>query len=328
MDSRFRGNDENGMDSRFRGNDENGMDSRILGDDETDMDPRSRGNDGEFELSSPRKRGSMSQSLREPIPLLLLHGFTGAAATWKDLLPAFGARRRTIALSLPGHGASDAPDDPARYAAGRAAEDVLELLDALGVARVALLGYSMGARVALHTVLAAPDRVAALLLESGSPGMASVSERAERRALDEALAADIERGGVEAFVDRWERLPLWESQSRLPNTARAALRGQRLSGSARGLANSLRGLGAGATAPLHGRLGELAAVPVLLVCGELDAKYVALARELGELLPRSTLRVVKDAGHAVHLEQPVELLGAVEEFLTEVEGAAPSRVAL
>jgi 2-succinyl-6-hydroxy-2,4-cyclohexadiene-1-carboxylate synthase len=303
------------------------MDSRFRGNDEMDMGSGIRDRDGSSDLSSPRKRGSMLQSSREATPLLLLHGFTGAAATWKDLLSAFGARRRTIALSLPGHGASDAPGDPARYAARRAAEDVLELLDALGIERVALLGYSMGARVALHTALAASDRIAALLLESASPGITSASERAERRAFDEALAADIERDGVEAFVDRWERLPLWESQSRLPSATRAALRVQRLSGSARGLANSLRGLGAGATAPLHERLGELAAVQVLLVCGELDAKYVALARELRELLPRSTLRVVREAGHAVHLEQPVELLGAVEEFLTEVEGAAPSRVA-
>ncbi len=262
------------------------------------------------------------ESEGDALPILLLHGFTGAASTWCELLPSLGARRRAVAISLPGHGGSDAPEDPSRYAASRVAEDVLEVLDALGIRRVALLGYSMGARVALHTALAAPDRVGALILESGSPGIANDAERAERRAADEALAADIERHGVAAFVDRWERLPLWESQRRLSRTAREGLRAQRLAGSARGLANSLRGLGAGATAPLHGRLRELGDVPVLLVCGELDAKYMRLAREMKELLPRSTLRVVGGAGHAVHLERPRELLGAVEEFLMEVESAA------
>ncbi len=279
-----------------------------------EMDPRFRGDDGLEIPSSPRKRGS--------IPILLLHGFTGAASTWRELLPSFGERRRAISVSLPGHGGSDAPEDPSRYAASRVAEDVLELLDLLEIRRVALLGYSMGARVALHTALAAPDRVGALIIESGSPGIAGGAERAERRAADEALAADIERDGLEAFVDRWERLPLWSSQRQLSSAAREGLRAQRLAGSVRGLANSLRGIGAGATAPLHERLCELAGVPVLLVCGALDEKYVRLARERKELFPRATLRVVEGAGHAVHLERPRELLGAVEDFLMELESAA------
>jgi len=296
------------------------------------MDPRLRGDDGGerggggLEIPSlPRERESIQSSFprkRGSIPILLLHGFTGAATTWSELLPELGARRRAIALSLHGHGGSDAPGDPARCAAHRAAEDVLQVLDILGIARVALLGYSAGARVALHTALAAPERIGALIVESGSPGIADETERADRRAADDALATDIERHGVEAFVDRWERLPLWESQRQLTPAARGALRAQRLAGSARGLANSLRGLGAGATAPLHARLGELANVPVLLICGALDEKYVKLAFEMGDALPRSAVRVVQGAGHAVHLERPRELLGAVEEFLMEVESTA------
>jgi 2-succinyl-6-hydroxy-2,4-cyclohexadiene-1-carboxylate synthase len=84
------------------------------------------------------------------------------------------------------------------------------------------------------------------------------------------------------------------------------------------LANTLRELGAGVTAPLHERLRELAGVPVLLVCGALDAKYVRIASEMKELLPRAALRVVEGAGHAVHLERPRELLGAVEDFLISI----------
>jgi 2-succinyl-6-hydroxy-2,4-cyclohexadiene-1-carboxylate synthase len=299
------------MDPRLRGGDwgKRGGDGGKFGDDGGNLE------DDELEIPSfPRRR--------ESIPLLLLHGFTGAASTWGELLPEFGTRRRVIALSLHGHGGSDAPDDAARYSAPRAAADVLEVLDMLGIARVALLGYSMGARVALHTVLAAPERVGALIVESGSLGIVDDAERAERRAADEALAEDIERHGVEAFVDRWERLPLWASQRQLSPAAREELRTQRLAGSARGLANSLRGLGAGGTAPLHERLGELARVPTLLICGALDEKYTRLAREMKELLPHAKVRVVERAGHTVHLERPHELSSAVREFLMEVEDTA------
>lgn len=266
--------------------------------------------------------GDAGASAPGATPLVLLHGFTGAAATWADLLPALAAHRRVVALSLPGHGASDAPADPARHAAPRVAADVVAVMDALSLPRVALLGYSMGGRVALHVALllaaTAPGRLAALLLESASPGIADAAARAARRAADDALADDIERDGVPAFVARWERLPLWDSQHALPPSTRQRLRAQRLSNDARGLANSLRGAGAGATAPLHDRLREIR-VPTLLLCGALDTKYVAIAGEMVTALPRATLSIIADAGHTVHLERPPHLVEAVNSFLGGME---------
>ena len=94
-------------------------------------------------------------------------------------------------------------------------QDLTALLDRLGIARAPVVGYSMGGRVALHLALGAPERVAALVLESASPGIADAAQRAARVKSDEALADDIERLGIEAFVDRWEAQPLFASQSRL-----------------------------------------------------------------------------------------------------------------
>lgn len=257
-------------------------------------------------------------------PLVLLHGFTGSAATWEELLPSLAAHRRVVAISLAGHGASDAPADAARYAAARAAADVVQVLDALALPRVALLGYSMGGRVALHVALAAPRRVRALLLESASPGIADPESRAARRESDRALAHDIELDGVAAFVARWERLPLWESQRALPEAVRARLRALRLAGDARGLANSLRGLGQGESEPLHGRLPELR-MPVLLLSGALDEAYVAIAREMAAAMPRASVAVTAGAGHAVHLERPSEFGGAVNAFLDGLDGPSAGR---
>ncbi|MHB1225495.1 MAG: 2-succinyl-6-hydroxy-2,4-cyclohexadiene-1-carboxylate synthase [Gemmatimonadaceae bacterium] len=266
--------------------------------------------------------GDAAAPAGDTTPLLLLHGFTGAAATWIDLLPALAAHRRVVALSLPGHGASDSPADPARHAAARVAADVVAVMDALALQRVALLGYSMGGRVALHAALllaaTAPVRLAALVLESASPGIADAESRAARRAADDALAGEIERDGVAAFVARWERLPLWDSQERLPPSARRRLRMQRLSNDARGLADSLRGLGAGATPPLHDRLREIHA-PTLLLCGALDEKYVAIAHEMASALQRVRAAVIHGAGHAVHLERPGEFVRAVNSFLGDME---------
>lgn len=257
--------------------------------------------------------------------LLLLHGFTGSTITWSTLREALRDRFELLIVDLPGHGRSSAPADPAHYALRRVAGDLARVLDALDVARTAVLGYSMGARTALQLALAHPERVSALVLESGSPGIVDPTERSARVAADEALATSIERDGIGAFVDRWEKLPLWASQDRVRPVARARLHAERLAQRPQGLANSLRGAGAGVAPPVTDRLGTIA-TPVLLVAGALDAKYVALGQMMRERLPDARLEVVADAGHAIHLERPeafAALVGAFLDALPEANRASP-----
>jgi 2-succinyl-6-hydroxy-2,4-cyclohexadiene-1-carboxylate synthase len=246
--------------------------------------------------------------------LLLLHGFTGSSATWAPHVAAWPAR--VIAVDLPGHGQTAAPADADRYRMEATVADLVALLDRLGVERAHVLGYSMGGRVALHLAAAHPERVATLILESASPGLATQAERDARVAADTALAASIERDGIAAFVDRWEALPLWASQARLPDEVRAGLRAQRLNNRAVGLANSLRGLGTGAQAPLHDRLADLP-MPALVIAGRLDAKFTAIARVMAAALPQGRLALVAEAGHAAHLEQPALFDRLVAGFLEE-----------
>jgi len=246
--------------------------------------------------------------------LVLLHGFTGSLHTWDPFVPEWAQAWRVIAVDLLGHGGTDAPDDPERYRMERCVADLVALLDTLGVRRAHVLGYSMGGRVALHLAAAAPERVAALALESASPGIADAGERAARVKADEELADAIERDGVAAFVRRWERLPLFAGQRRLPESTRAALREQRLSNRALGLANSLRGMGAGAQPPLHHRLPELA-MPSLLMAGEEDEKYVRIVRDMAAVMPKARAVIVPGAGHTVHLERPESFRALVLEFL-------------
>ena len=320
-------------------------------------------------------------------PLLLLHGFTGNAATWAPHLPAFAAHFRTICVDLPGHGATDAPADPARYGMAPVVADLLTIVDqvapqlphpgyrtqgvpsglsqprerrlvgatigdvpptrpapdgslaghtpasysispspaspasgyperGLGSAGFLVLGYSMGGRVALHLALAAPERVRALVLESASPGIVNLTERAARRAADEALAARIERDGLDAFVRYWEALPLFAAQARLLEEARARQRTQRLASNPHGLANSLRGAGAGAQDSLWDRLDRLP-MPVLLVTGTLDARYQGIATEMASHLPHAQHASIPNAGHTPHLEQPEAFSATVVPWLLE-----------
>jgi len=258
---------------------------------------------------------SLNVEIRGEGPALFtLHGFTGSSATWSPFLPDWRDRRTVVSIDLLGHGDSDAPADPARYQVDRCVADLFAVADQLGQARFDLLGYSLGGRVALHLAATAPQRIRALILESASPGILDPDECQARRDSDEGLAKLLETDGIQAFVDRWEQVPLFASQRELPTEVRARLRAQRLRSNPLGLANSLRGIGAGVMPPVHDRFGRVEA-PTLLIVGARDLKYVGIGRELAMQLPRARLEIVPGAGHAVHLERSAAFSEAIVGFL-------------
>ena len=231
--------------------------------------------------------------------VVVLHGFTGSAAAMVPLTSRLPGSVR--ALDLPGHGPGPIADDPADYTMAAAVAGVDAATEDLD--RFALVGYSMGARVALHMALALPGRVATLALIGARPGIDDPAERTDRISADEALAARIESEGIEWFADYWADLPLFSSQRRLPVEQQAEIRAQRLGCDPGGLARSLRGMGAGAVEPVGARLGELT-MPVALIVGADDPKFVAIAHTMAEAIAHSVVNVIPDAGHATHLEAP------------------------
>ncbi len=254
-------------------------------------------------------------------PVVLLHGFTGAATGWGSLARMLAPEFTTLAVDIVGHGASDAPGGVERYVMARCVDDLAALLPELGYQRACWLGYSMGGRVALQVAVRRPDVVSAVVLEGATPGLSDAEERDERVAADEALADRIEAEGVEAFVGEWEALPLFASQAALPARTREAVRAGRLANRAVGLANSLRGAGTGAQEPLHDRLSEVR-VPALLLAGALDEKFAEIGRKMAGALPDATMQLIDGAGHAAHIERPEAFGEAVLAFLRRVHTAS------
>ncbi|HPG24072.1 MAG: 2-succinyl-6-hydroxy-2,4-cyclohexadiene-1-carboxylate synthase [Spirochaetaceae bacterium] len=256
--------------------------------------------------------------------VLVLHGFTGSAESMQGVARDLAGRREVVRLELVGHGGSDAPRELAAYAMPACAGQIVDAVAGLGLERPHLLGYSMGGRAALAAAIAAPEAFSSLVLVGATAGIADPIARAERVVADEALAARIEREGIEAFVDAWMALPLFASQARLGPEALARSRRDRLRQRPQGLANSLRGMGAGAQPPLHDRLDRIA-VPVLLVVGEEDAKFRGIAEELRRLLADARIAILPDAGHAAHLEAPAAFAACVSHFLDDVDAGREER---
>lgn len=231
---------------------------------------------------------------------MLLHGFGQTGRCWGPLAPELARDHEVVRLDAPGHGGSAAvvADLPTT---GRL------VAEAGGAATY--VGYSMGARMALHVATEVPAVVRGLVLIGGTPGIEDPAERAARRARDAELAARIRRDGMDAFVDRWLAQPMFAG---LPPEGRFDT--ERRRNPADGVATSLELAGTGAQEPLWDRLGAIAA-PVLVVAGHEDDRYAAIGRRMVDALPDATLALVPDAGHSAHLEQPAATVRIVRDWL-------------
>ena len=232
--------------------------------------------------------------------LTFVHGFTQTRASWNLAIENLSDRYTCQTIDAPGHGES---------ADGKLS--LIECGDAIAetMATGTLIGYSMGARMALHAALRHPEKVKRLVLISGTPGIEVSDERATRVASDEALASHIEDIGVAAFVAEWLQNPMFAGLSR-----EKAQVEERIKNSPQGLADSLRHAGTGTQAPLWEELSKLE-IPTLIIAGATDKKFSDIASRMHSGMPQSTLVVVQGSGHTVHLERPDEFLVILRDWL-------------
>ncbi len=237
-----------------------------------------------------------------PETLILLHGFGGTHRAWDGVIERLDPERyRPLALDLPGHGAAAGAPWPISF------EDCVRAVLDAAPARFALCGYSLGGRVALHVAMAAPERVTRLALIAANPGLEDAAERAARLAADERLAQRLEAEPFEDFIESWRTQPLFAAE---PAEVGALARADHRRNEPLALAAAMRGLSVGAMAPLWDRLGELA-MPVALIAGARDEKFVALMRRAAPRFGAASLTVLP-GGHGLPLENPAGVASALD----------------
>lgn len=246
------------------------------------------------------------------VDLTFVHGFTQTSNSWQPVVDALSRDYRCLCLDAPGHG--DTPNGARTL--DQCGTDIVESSPG-GV----IVGYSMGARMALHAVLARPGHFSGLVLVSGTAGIDDEEERRARLDADNALADHIEVVGTAAFIDEWLANPLFAG---LPPAM--AMKADRLRNSAKGLADSLRWAGTGTQRPLWDRLGAID-VPVLIIVGELDDKFSRIADRMARSIPAATLVSIAGAGHTAHLEQIDDFVGVLRDWLARYESAITSPTA-
>ena len=200
-------------------------------------------------------------------PVTLLHGFTQNGRSWQEVISKMPEGWMWVVPGLRGHGETRTrPGAPCTMDA--CTGDLEMLWDHLGIQRTHLVGYSMGGRLALHIAARRPQRILSLLTIGAHAGL-DVEAREGRRRGDEALAQRIETDGLGAFVNYWSSLPLFAGLERRGPSFVAQVRAERMSNHVTGLADSLRGMGAGAMEPVWEDLARVP-FPCTFVAGQLD----------------------------------------------------------
>jgi len=240
--------------------------------------------------------------------LVLMHGLLGSPQMWRRVIDQVQPPDGALTLTLPGHGLSP-------WRAGATFEEVVDAMaERLPLGAPSLVvGYSLGARIALRLAARYPERIARALLIGVHPGFSEDAPRLARAAFDDGLAAKLEREGLVRFVEDWEKLPVFASQATLPPETRASRRSERLAHDPASIAWALRTLSLGRM-PCHDDLSVIAP-EVHLVTGALDEKFTAVNRALVRTSKRATHHVIENAGHDIALEAPQALAALISSLL-------------
>lgn len=259
--------------------------------------------------------------------VVFLHGAFGMATDWDDVRQALMARLSVsddvtvpavLAFNIAGHGevVADPKSDDTDALFEEAADNIAVALEGIKGA-VTLVGYSLGARVALAALLLHPERTAhveRLVLVSGTAGLEDEGDRDERRAIDDDRAAAFAQDPA-AFLASFWTLPLFADLQGHPGVTTLLLKRQERAVLDTALrARWMRGLSVARMPSLWPLLNSLR-IDVDLVVGGNDATYVKAAHRIQQLVPKAKLHTIDGVGHAVPVLAPEAI----------VEIIAPSR---
>jgi 2-succinyl-6-hydroxy-2,4-cyclohexadiene-1-carboxylate synthase len=216
-----------------------------------------------------------------------------------------------LMVDLPGHGQTKVAQD-SDYQMPNVAQALIELLVELNIKQCILVGYSLGGRIALYLAIHFPQYFRGVILESASPGLSNQQERDRRIVQDYQLAAQLESLDLADFIQQWYSQPLFASFVQHPDYQQAIAR--RLDNDPYKLAKSLRFIGLGTQPNLWNSLEKLQ-LPLLLMVGELDTKFVMINQMMAQSYPQANLQIVNGAGHNVHFEDPAKFQKLLKYFI-------------
>ncbi len=253
------------------------------------------------------------QKIREKIPILFLHGFTGDSSDWFDVLENLTNKFSPILIDLPGHGKTTVFEDE-EYSLENISGNIFELLQILEISQIVVVGYSFGGRVAYTFASKNQEMIKKLVIESSTFGLKSDYEKQMRRESDGKLIEILQSKRIEEFTEYWINQPFFESQKLLSDEIRNKIKFKKNRNSNSELINSLKYAGTGTMISVEEKLPEFD-FPTLLISGEIDSKYTKISNEAKEKMKFAEHRIIANCGHNTHLEKKEEFVILLTNFL-------------
>jgi 2-succinyl-6-hydroxy-2,4-cyclohexadiene-1-carboxylate synthase len=238
--------------------------------------------------------------------LLLLHGFMGSSADFHPAISTLSQYFQCICVDLPGHGQT--PIDKHDFVS--TAEQIL----AIAPDNCYLLGYSLGGRLALYMALHYPDRWQKVILESASFGLPTAQIRQERQRQDSAIARKLRQPDLDfaAFIHNWYQQPVFTGIEDHPNFSELMV--SRSNNNPLSLARSLETMGLGQQ-PYLGELLKTNKIPLLILVGEQDTKFVEIGQQIATFCQQVELKIIPNCSHNIHFQQLDLWLRTVQKWL-------------
>ena len=236
----------------------------------------------------------------------------GDCQEFDQILPYFWDDFYCLVIDLPGHGQTEVTGDDSNYGMEKTAIALINFLEYFQLSNIGLIGYSMGGRLALYLALHFPEKFSHIILESASPGLKSAIARKKRIEHDEQWIKKLKNENFSEVLSEWYQQSLFDSLRKLPNFP--DLFARRLGNSPEKLAKSLQYLGTGQQISLWEKLPQ-GSVPLLLLVGGQDHKFVAINQKIAVDYPQAQLEVFSHCGHNLHLEDSHNFALALRQFL-------------
>lgn len=246
--------------------------------------------------------------------LILFHGFMGSGKVFDHLIQDLKTYCNPVTIDLLGHGQSEGAELHYRFSTKEQVADLSKLISEQLHIPLFLYGYSMGGRLALQLAIHRPELFKGVILESATFGLEGETERQARQALD-ARRADAITGNFEGFLAEWQQKPMFRSSKIAPPLMETMMEIQKQQNPF-WLSNSLLGFGTGTMPCIKDKLSDIK-VPVQLIAGKKDSKFLHINNQMEKEISEGTLEVIEDAGHRIHLEQPEKLNRILKTFIKQ-----------
>jgi pimeloyl-ACP methyl ester carboxylesterase len=254
-------------------------------------------------------------------PVVFVHEYAGDYRTWEPQMRYFARRHRCVTYSQRGYPPSDVPGDPARYGQDVARDDVIALMDALGIDKAHVVGHSMGGYTALHVGIRHPQRC--ISVTAAGCGWGSLPDPAQREAMRQ-VAADTARmfteKGMAAAAAIYGDQPIRHAHKYKDPRGYAEFHRMLAEHSAQGHALTMTMLQA-----RRPTLWDMAAdlkrftVPLLVIVGDEDESCLDGSVFLKRTAPTAGLLVIPRSGHNITSEEPAAFNAALADLFAAAE---------